>query len=169
MANDGKFLNLENGKKVLDNAIDASAGAADAGKIIKLDAGGQIDPSMLPASGAITLEASEALLAGDFVNLFDDAGTVRMRKADNSNGRQADGYVLTAVAPLASATIEPLHTGVNNGLAGLTLGARYFLGTAGGVVAVAPSLPTELVQCLGVARSATELFMVPEDTVTINA
>ena len=72
MANDGRFLNLTNGKKTLENAIDSSAGAADAGKIIKLDAGGQIDSTMLPSTGDISLEASEALVAGDYVNIFDD-------------------------------------------------------------------------------------------------
>jgi hypothetical protein len=37
MANDGRFLNLENGKRKLENAIDSSSGAGDSGKIIKLD------------------------------------------------------------------------------------------------------------------------------------
>jgi hypothetical protein len=168
MANDGKFLNLTNGKKTQENAIDTSAGAGDAGKIIKLNSSGLVDATMIAASGTISIEASEALLAGDFVNLHDDSGTVRMRKADNSNGRQADGYVLSAVSALASGTIEPLHVGVNSGLSGLTLGARYFLGTAGGVTTTAPSSSGDTVQCLGIARSATELFMTPEDPVLIS-
>lgn len=167
MANNGRFLNLTNGKKTLEDGIDVSAGVADAGKIIKTDAGGLIDPSFLPSTGDISVEASEALSAGDYVNLFDDSGTVRMRLADNSNGRPADGYVLTAVAPLATGVIKPLHVGVNNQLAGLTLGSRYFLGTAGAVVLTPPSASGETVQCLGIARSATELYQQPEDPVLI--
>lgn len=168
MANNGKFLNLEGGKKVLDSAINSSAGAGDANKIIMTDSGGLIDPTFLPSTGDISKEASEALDAGDYVNLFDDSGTVRMRKADNSNGRPADGYVLSAVSALASGVIKPLHVGVNNALSGLTLGARYFLGTAGNVTTTPPSAAGETVQCLGIACSATELYQQPEDPVLIN-
>ena len=168
MANNGQFLNLTNGKKTLEDAIDVSAGAPSAGQIIKTDSAGLIDPTFLPSTGDISKEASENLDAGDYVQLFDDGGTVRMRKADNSNGRAADGYVLSAVTALTSGVIKPLHTGVNNGLSGLTLGARYFLGTAGGVTATAPSSTGETVQCLGVAKSATELYQQPEDPVLIS-
>lgn len=168
MANDGKFLNLTNGKKTLESAINSSAGAGDANKIIMTDAGGLIDPTFLPSTGDISVEASENLSAGDFVNLFDDSGTVRMRLADNSNGRPADGYVLNAVTALASGVIKPLHVGVNNQLAGLTAGSRYFLDTAGGVTTTAPSSTGDTVQCLGIALSATELYMQPEDQVLIN-
>lgn len=168
MANDGKFLNLTGGKKTLESAIASSAGAGDSNKIIMTDGSGLIDPTFLPSTGDISVEASEALDAGDFVQLFDDSGTVRMRKADSSNARNADGYVLSAVSALASGVIKPLHVGVNNALSGLTLGARYFLGTAGGVTTTPPTTPGELVQCLGIARTATELYMTPEDPVTIS-
>ena len=50
MANDGKFLNLENGKRKLDSAIDISTGVLDACKILKTDATGKVDSSFLPSS-----------------------------------------------------------------------------------------------------------------------
>ena len=168
MANDGKFLNLTNGKKTLESAIDSSAGAGDANKIIMTDSSGLIDSTFIPSIGDISVEASEALDAGDFVELHLDGGTLKMRKADNSNARQADGYVLNAVAAAANGVIKPLHVGVNNGLSGLTIGTRYFLGTAGDVTTTPPTGSGELVQCLGIARSATELYMTPEDPVLIS-
>ena len=168
MANDGNFLNLSGGKKTLESGIDVSAGAGDAGKIIKTDSSGLIDPTFLPSTGDISLEASEALSAGDYVNIFDDSGTAKMRLADNSNGRTADGYVLSAVSAAATGVIKSLHTGVNSALSGLTVGSRYFLGTAGGVVTSAPTGSGDTVQCLGVAKSATELYQQPEDPVLIS-
>lgn len=47
MSNNGKFLNLENGKRVLDSAIESSAGVSDASKIIKTDVNGLIDTSFI--------------------------------------------------------------------------------------------------------------------------
>ena len=168
MANDGKFLNLTGGKKTLEQGINSSAGVADAGKIIVLDASGQIDPSMIPASGVISYEASEALDAGDYVNLFNDSGTVRMRKADNSNSRPADGYVLSAVSALATGSFNELHVGQNTALSGLTLGSRYFLDTAGDVTTTAPTSSGDTVQCLGIAVNATTIQQQPEDPVLIS-
>lgn len=167
MANNGKFVNLENGKKTLESAITASSGATSAGQIIATDSSGLIDATFLPSTGDISVEASGNIGAGDFVQLHLDSGTVRMRLADNSNGRPADGYVLNAVNSLNSGVIKPLHVGVNNQLSGLTAGERYFLDTAGGVTLTPPSATNETVQCLGVARSATELYMQPEDPILI--
>jgi hypothetical protein len=168
MANDGKFLNLTNGKKTLESGIASSAGVGDAGKIIVTDASGQIDASFLPASGVINYEASENLDAGDYVNLFDDSGTVRMRKADNSNQRPADGYVLSAITALASGAFKELHLGQNTSLSGLTAGDRYFLGTAGDVTNTPPTASGSTVQCLGIAVNATTIQQNPEDQVLIS-
>ncbi len=84
------------------------------------------------------------------------------RLADNSNGRQADGFVVTEFLAAATATVYPLD-GVNANLTGLTIGAEYWLGTAGGVTATALD-PTDVAnvnkidQLLGVAKSTTELI-----------
>jgi hypothetical protein len=48
MANNGKFINLENGKLKQNDAINVSTGAPDADKIVKLDSSGRLDASMLP-------------------------------------------------------------------------------------------------------------------------
>lgn len=145
--------------------IDSSAGAADAGKIVATDSTGRINLNMMPVGiGANTTQvpASEALTAGKFVNFWQDTNVLKVRLADNSNARQADGYVSAAVASGATATVFPLDT-TNAAMTGLTPGGRYWLGTAGGVIA-APLDATDaanankVCQELGTAKSATELF-----------
>ncbi len=95
------------------------------------------------------------------MNFHANAGALNMRLADNSNGRQANGYVKDAVSFGASGTAYPLDT-TNAALTGLTPGATYWLGTAGGVIS-APLDGTDtanagkVCQELGTAKSATEL------------
>ena len=159
-----KYLARVNGVTKRETPVVVSAGAADAGKILAVGDDGRIDETVLPLGiGAqITIApASESLDAGNFVNLYADSGVMKARKADNSNGRQADGYVKDAVANAAAATVFPLDT-TNTALTGLTPGARYWLGTAGGVIVAAldpadTANTGKLCQELGVAKSATEL------------
>lgn len=163
MATQG-FLARVAGKTKQIFAIGTSAGAADAGKIPALGADGRLDGSMMPVGiGANTTQAtaSEAIGAGKFINFWDNAGVFSMRLADNSNGRHADGYVTAAVASGALGTGYPLD-GTNAQLTGLTVGARYYLGTAGGVTNTPldetdPASVNKVSQYLGVAKSATEL------------
>ncbi len=149
-------------KQILATVV--SAGAADAGKIPGLGSDGRLDMSVMPSGiGANTTQAvaSEALGAGKFVNYWDNAGVFSVRLADNNNGRQADGYVSAAVTASEAATVFPLD-GTNAGLTGLTVGARYWLGTAGSATAT-PLDETDVAnankvsQHLGIAKSATEL------------
>ncbi|MGK7925529.1 MAG: hypothetical protein AB4290_09830 [Spirulina sp.] len=50
-----------------------------------------------------TMTASEALTANDLINIFDDAGTLKMQKADADN-KPAHGFVKEAVALAAQGT-----------------------------------------------------------------
>lgn len=146
-------------------AITTSAGAADADKIPALGTDGRLDLSMMPAgvgANVVSATASEALSAGRFVNLHYDAGVLKMRLADNSNGRVAWGYVREAVDADEVGQAYRLNT-VNAHLTGLTPGAEYWLGTAGGVTATPLDPETDtgaLDQYLGIAASATELVTV---------
>ncbi|MDH1336849.1 hypothetical protein N5D77_22605 [Comamonas thiooxydans] len=158
------FLARVSGKTKQLFGLAVSAGAADGGKLVATDSAGKLDMSLMPVGiGANTIIAlaSEAIGAGKFVNFYSNAGAMNVRLADNSNGRQADGYVKDAVANAASATVYPLDT-TNTALAGLTPGGRYWLGTAGGVIAAALDATDvdnagKVCQELGVAKSATEL------------
>ena len=158
------FIARVSGKLKQIAAIAVSAGAGDAGKIIATDAGGKLDASFLPSgigANQIIAPASEALSAGNFVNLHSDAGTLKARKADNSNNRPAHGYVEAAVTVAGSATVKRLNT-VNGSLSGLTAGAEYWLGVAGGTIAApldAANVASvgKACQYLGIAKSTTEL------------
>ena len=142
-----------------------SAGAGNAGDIPALDATGKLDVSVMPNGiGADTavINASEALTAGDFVNIYNNSGTANVRKADASQtnaGRIAHGYVTTGVASTANATVY--FEGTNAQLTGLTPGVTYALSHSapGGVVALGSATTTagHSLQVLGVATSATAI------------
>ena len=139
--------------------VDASAGAGSSGAVVSLDDTGRLDQSMMPAgvgTDQFSLPASEALTAGDFVNAWDDAGTMKVRRADNSNGREADGYVLADVVSGATAVVELAIQ--NSELTGLTCGADHYRGTG----------------CRGTATQPTSGRLVPigfaadSDTFAVN-
>jgi hypothetical protein len=115
--------------------------------------------------------ASEAISAGNFVNLYANSGVFSVRKADNSNGREAHGFVLAAVASAGTATVYQLGE-LNSSLSGLTVGADYWLGTGGGIIAT-PLDETDddniglVSQYLGRAKSATELITVQDEPVPL--
>ena len=158
------FLARVAGKTKQLFGLAVSAGAADAGKLVATDSAGKLDLSLMPAglgTNTTTALASEALGAGKFVNFYNNAGVLNVRLADNSNARQAYGYVKEAVLNAAVAMVYPLDT-TNSALTGLTPGGRYWLGTAGGVIAAALDATEtanagKICQELGVAKSATEL------------
>ncbi|KAA9150036.1 hypothetical protein F3K36_33425, partial [Delftia sp. BR1] len=95
-----KFLRLVNNLVTEVLGIQTSAGAANAGDIVALDDSGRIDNSMMPVGiGADTavIAASEALAAGDWVNVWNSTGA-KVRKADaTTSGKEAHGFVLAAV------------------------------------------------------------------------
>lgn len=163
-----RFLSLVSGVQTLLTAISSSAGAGDANKIPATDSSGRLDASFMPTgfgTDAVSLQASETLAAGDFINLHDSGG-VRMRKADASNGRRADGFVLAGVT--SGATGTAFLEGINTSRTGLTVGARYFLGTtAGAITTTAPSASGQIVQEIGTAHSTTALQFVPLDHISI--
>lgn len=161
-----KYLKLgSSGFSQEQEAITSSSGAADAGKIVALDSSGLIDPTMIGTSESLTMVASEALSAGDFVNFWNDSGTIKMRKATNTGiATQVDGYVKAGVSSGASGTVNR-DNGLLTGLSGLTVGSRYFLGTSGGITTTIPTGSNSIVQFLGVAQTTTALLVDIEDPV----
>jgi len=140
------------------NSKASSAGAGDAGKIVALDGAGRIDTTMMPVGiGADTqsITASEALAAGDFVNIWDSSGA-KVRKADATvAGKEAHGFVTAAVASAASATVY--FEGSNNNVTGQTPGPVFLSTTAGAATATAPTGTGNVVQRIGFATSATAI------------
>ncbi len=171
MAGD-KFLYNNAGQVTEKASIQSSAGAGDAGKIPALDSNGRLDTSMMPAGfGAETqtIPSFENLAAGDFVNIFSDSGTTKVRKADASGGnaKKADGFVLASVTAPANATVY--YGNINNQLSGMTKGEIQYLSgsTPGARTETAPSTAAYIVQRLGKAISATEALVEIQDTVVL--
>lgn len=152
-----KYLRNNAGTLTEQSAAQTSVGAADGGKIVALDDNGRIDNSMMPVGiGADTaiIQASEALVAGDWVNIWNSAGSARVRKADAAAaGKDAHGFVLAAVANGANATVY--FEGTNNQVTGQTAGQVYLSATAGQGTATPPSSAGQVIQRIGIAISAT--------------
>jgi len=156
-AGDAQKIPALNASGVLDSSITngkvVSAGSGDAGKLVMLDAGGKIDITALPSAAmsadTAVITASEALSAGDLVNIYNNAGTANVRRADASvSGKEAHGYVIAAVGSGASATVY--FEGSNNQVTGQTPGVAYLSATTPGkTTAVAPSGTGKVVQIVG--------------------
>lgn len=152
-----------NASGVLDisiiNGKNASAGAADAGKVVVLGGDGKISATMISATGSkdsMMIQASEALAAGDYVNIHDVSGAFRVRKADaTSAGKEAHGFVEAVVASGAQA--EVVFEGTNTQVTGQTPGKVFLQTTAGRGAAAVPSASGNVVQCVGYATSATSV------------
>lgn len=173
-ASDAEKVPSTNANGVLDptllNATVTSAGVGSANKIAQLGADGLLDPSVMPVgigADTATIVASEALAAGDFVNIWDDAGTAKVRKADaTTEGKEAVGFVLSAVSAAANATVY--FEGKNTQRSGLTPGARQYLGTTpGACTATAPSANGNVVQPLGEAINATTIAFEKQEPITV--
>lgn len=149
------------GRMIEVQPVNISAGVADAGKMVELDATGRFHLSMMPVGvGAevTVVNAFENLTAGDFCNLFLDTAVCKSRKADaTTNAKPAHGFTLAGVTAPASSTIYGISN-KNTGLTGLTIGADYWLHTTpGAATTIAPQATGNLVQELGTAESATAM------------
>ncbi len=135
-----------------------SLGSASAGDLVALDDNGKLDPSVLPSSGgssATTATSSESLNAGDYVNLYNNSGTLTVRKAlAQDTTKPVMGFVRQSYSSGATASIYadgdndaiPLGT-----FAASDIGKMLFLSptTAGAVTTTPPSTAGQLIQPLG--------------------
>lgn len=167
-----RYKTLSAGKDLMVEATTASTGVGEAGDIVALDASGKLDPSLLPVGVGADVKiapASENLSAGDYVNFFDaGGGVVNVRLADNSNGREAHGFVLDAVTAPANATVY--FEGSNTAAAAGLPGQRAYLGTAGGVITTPldPAVDVgDIHQLLGTYVDTTEINTDIDDCVQL--
>lgn len=152
-----KLLRLIGGVITEVFGVQTSAGAGNAGDIVALDDTGRLDNSMMPVGiGADTavIEASENLSDGDWVNVWNDTGTAKVRKADATTaGKDTHGFVLAAFTSGNPATVY--FEGTNTHVTGQTPGPVFLQTTAGTGGATIPSASGNVVQQIGVAVSAT--------------
>ena len=165
-----KYLENNAGQIREVSGLTTSSGAGDAGKIPQLDSSGRLDNSLMPTGiGADTevMATSENLSSGELVNIWNDGGTRKARKADASNGRRAHGFVLAGTTSPNNATVY--LSGDITGLTSLTPGTAYYLsGSSAGVsTATSPSTAGHLSQEIGIAVSTTAIAFQPQQPITL--
>ena len=153
-----KFLRNILGRVTEILGIVVSTGAPNDGDIVALDAAGKLDISVMPSgisASTVSATATEAITAGDWVNLWFSGGVLSVRKADaTTNGKQCNGFAVAGIASAATGTIY--LGGQNTNVTGKTIGAMQYLSTTPGAsVETAPSGSGNLIQQLGPAISTT--------------
>ena len=124
-------------------------------------------PTPLSQVPNIQAIAGEALVAGNIVNVYNNAGTLTARKAAATTVTlQATGYVNTAYS--TSDTVTILTGGANSNLSSLTLGATYYLSaTPGAVDTVVVSTTNYVIQELGWANTTASLLFTPKKGIVL--
>lgn len=164
-----KYLKHNNAGGFSEVEATAVGGVSQANKIPALDLTGRLDPTMMPTGvGAETsaLPAFGAVAAGDFVNVFNDSGTAKVRKADASSATApAHGFVLEAFGAGETATVY--WSGLNSGVTGLTPGQHFLSTTPGASNHVAPSGSGQIVQRLGMCVAGNLIYFNPQDPILL--
>lgn len=99
---------------------------------------GQFDISFIPGSEVCVVEASENLAAWDMISFFDDAGTIKVRKADASaHITRCMGFVAKSWTMGQQATV--FGEGIVSGQSGLDPANPVFLSTTAGLTSQTPA------------------------------
>jgi hypothetical protein len=160
--------------------VTASAGAGDATKLAQLDSNGKFDISTMPSGiGADTqsINCTEALSAGDFVNIYNNAGAVGCRKAlAADNTKPANGFVKSSFSISTSALVYLRGVNPNVVLGTFVVadvGSKVFLSpsTSGGCTKTIPATTGQVAQVLGTidAVAATVSINFSENPFTVRA
>lgn len=147
-------------------------GSGYEGKIVALSTtAGLLDATMLPSGiGAATtsIATSESLSAGDIVNIYNDAGTPKARKANAVDANKpACGFVLAGVTSPSNAVVYT--DGLITGLSALVPGTRRYLSesTPGLTTATPPTGAGQVVAGVGRAVTATTMMFFPDTPILL--
>jgi hypothetical protein len=126
-----------------------------------------IDNTIAPDKAtAVQVLAGEALTVGDLVNIYNDLGIFKARKATaGPTNREAHGFVWDTTA--AGSYVYVYHDGYDPWLANLSPGNQWLSTTPGRTTARAPSASGQLVQQVGFAPSDTVLNFSPMPAIKI--
>ncbi len=165
-----QYTTIVNGRIQRATPTVVSAGAGNEGDIVALGTDGRLDLTVMPVNilpDVKSIVSSENLTAGNLVNVWNDGGTVKVRKADSTtSGKEAIGFLLTGVNAPVAATVY--FEGINTALSGLTSGSRYYLSTTAGTITdTPPNAAGNVLQYVGLAISTTELSFEASDGIIL--
>ena len=169
MANTFLDINTTTGRLDRKTANDTSAGSADGGKVVALNSSGKLDATLFDSAtlggGGDLIVTTEAVAAGDWVNIFLSGGVRKCRKALGADGtKPAHGFVLVAATSGGTATVYRTGTNTKIALTGFTtsdIGTALFLSdaTSGGCTKTPPNTATHLLQRIGYVSDVTGSFV----------
>ena len=150
-----KYLERDATSGLVSEVVATASGTA-ANSVVTTGAGGTIDPSLLPASGAATAVAGETINAGSFVYVRAADGKL-YNAVWSAGGEGAIGYVTASYSAADVATYY--SSGQNTALTALSQGVRYYgdKTTAGGVTLTVPTGAGVVHQFLGYSVSTTAI------------
>ena len=105
------------------------------------------------------LLVSEDIDAGDLINIWNDGGVAKARKADQSDSRPSHGWA-DDFGSVGDAVRVRTFGSTNSRLAGLSPGSEYWLAEDGGLDTNSGASP--IAQKVGIALSVSELLFLPE-------
>lgn len=139
---------------------DKEQGFADFSKM----ATAEFDPTSGPDFE--TILAGEDIPPNNLVNIYNDGGTPKARKANaTDNTKPCHGFAKDNILSGASGRIY--FRGASDRRTGLTAGLYYLSTTAGGITQTAPTGSGNIQQAVGVASSATDLQFEPQPFIEI--
>lgn len=162
-----RYLNIISGVPTQVVAVET----ATAESIVSTLPSGLLDVSLMPTGigpDLCTAVASAAITAGQFVQVYNNAGVLNVRPADASTtGKEANGFCLASISSSASGTVY--LSGLNTATTGQTPGTKLFLSdtTPGAASATVPSAAGHQVQQIGYAITATSIQFGPHLAFTL--
>lgn len=126
---------------------------------------GYIDSYLTPV---VTATAAETISAGAAVSFlaYPDGTTGVQNAANNVAGKECDAFALESA--VVGNSLDCQTFGINEIVTGVTVGQRYYLGTAGGLVTTAPTAAGTLAQEVGIGITPTSYLFRPAKTVKQN-
>jgi len=151
------LVRIRNGIRSLQAALDTYTGQS----IITptdYESISQSQSLLLQSQAKVYVPTSVAVSPGQFINLYDSTGALTARLADATAPHYAHGFASISVAAAPGDYISVTLFGADFYVAGLTLGATYYLSNTPGAAGAAPGTNT---QALGYALDTTNLWFAP--------
>ncbi len=153
-----------------DKVVDTSTGVADAGKLIKTNNEGKIDPTF----SSIVFTAGETIAGATLpVAVYQDSSTGKVFACDGNDTAKLGfiGFAITTADDTEDIIVQT--SGVVTGLSGLTLGGEYFvkddktLGTTVGTYTI--NVGSAITTTTLLIRQQQSKLVAPSDTIVVSA